>query len=80
MITTAAKIEAPSIQPFYNPSDIIPNTNDTTAAAHKILSISSSNVSITISKRVFDYLVTGVFLPYVTILSPLAAGSSLKPF
>ncbi len=39
MITTAAKIEVPYIQPFSRPYVAIPNTKDTTAATQSTRSI-----------------------------------------
>lgn len=45
IIMTANKIEAPSSQPYFNPSVAIPSTKDTKAAAQRILSISSSKFS-----------------------------------
>ncbi len=79
MMTTASKIEAPSSQPSAKPSVAIPNTRETTAEAHKILSISSSKFSITSSKIVLGGLIIGWLSPHSYILFSWSLGSVIIP-
>lgn len=64
IITTANKIDAPSSQPSFKPSVAIPRTRETTAEAHKILSISSSKFSRINSVIVFGGLRIGALSPH----------------
>lgn len=63
IITTATKIEVPSIHPFYNPYDAIPKIKDIMAAQHNTLSIKSSKLSRISYHKVFLGFVIGLLSP-----------------
>lgn len=80
IITTATKIEVPSIQPFLIPSEAIPRTNDITAAAHKTRSIKSSKLSRISCHKVFFGLVIGLLSPKNALLFSYESALSCVPF